>query len=53
MLSENIMEHTAPPEVTKKELDNAKAVWAGFTKFTKIGVIATCVFLGLLALFLL
>lgn len=53
MLSENIMEHAAPPEVTKKELDDAQAVWVGFTKFAKTGVIATCVVLSLLALFLL
>tara|TARA_B100000508_G_C11407524_1_gene251584 strand:+ start:106 stop:249 length:144 start_codon:yes stop_codon:yes gene_type:complete len=47
------MEHTAPPEVTKKELDDAQAVWTGFTKFAKIGVIVTCIFLVLLALTLL
>lgn len=47
------MEHSAPPKVTKKELENAQAVWLGFTKFTKIAVITTCASVALLALLLL
>lgn len=40
-------------EVTKEEIENAKAVWDGFTKFSKFGIIAVCVSLVLMALFLL
>jgi hypothetical protein len=53
MLNENTMEHTAPPKVTKKELEAAQEIWVGFTKFATIGVISTCVSLSFLALILL
>ncbi len=39
-------------EVTAAELKTSNKFWLEFMKFTKYGVIAIVVFLGLLALFL-